>query len=497
MPKRDTNDAILSPENTGRPHTVSNEQRTSSWVLVLRSSVAFDINFPWATVSSGFLLTLALACTELESGNDTFGAQLEEDPSGAMSCADNEVLPGAHPNCPGNHRSETLGSLDGPLDITADTTWSGEVARTLAGDVVVRAPATLTILPGVRVEAEAGAMLLVERGAKLVAAGTRVAPVVFTSAKPPGERQPGDWRGVVLTGYARSHTTNLPVYNTLDDARAHFGGGPNATNDADCGTLSYVRVEFAGGDTNEGGTPGAALTFAGCGSATRVEYVQVHRGTDGLGLVGGATPILRAVISNTSPGDAVEWAGGYRGKIQYLVAQSGAAAGLVGNNAESQPNLEPVSRPEIYNATIVGIRPLLENGAHFGIVFRHGSSGIVRNSVIANFASAGLDLRGTTAIGEPNPEIVSHLLFWNNGPRGETQWTPAAEVLVSPSFRTKDPGLDLAIRRENPVFKASASTINTDFAPIALGFDATATYRGAVPYDGEDWTLGWTDFPTD
>lgn len=452
------------------------------------------VHFRRAALLSSLLATPTLACTKLESGGDSFGTAIKDDASRPRADASS---PGVEPSCGGMRPSETLGTSESALEISQDTTWGCDVGRLLAGDIVVRAPATLTIDAGVRVAAGPGAMLLVERGARLVAKGTREAPIVFTSAKAAGERQPGDWRGVILIGGAKSHTTNLPVYNTLDDARAHFGGGPNAADTANCGSLTYVRIEFAGGDTNEDSTPGAGLTFAGCGTDTYVEFVQVHRGTDGLGLIAGATPIKRTVVSNTSRGDAVEWTGGYRGNIQHLIAQSGAAAGLAGNNSESQPDVEPVSKPVIYNATVVGIRPLIENGAHYGVLFRHGSSGVVKNSIVANFANAGIDVRSKTVLGEPNADGVSHLLFWNNGPNSEGHWTSAAEDLVSPSFRAKDPGVELGFQRDTPVFKPTASTVNTDSAPIPAGFDATATYRGALPYDGDDWTTGWTEYPSD
>jgi hypothetical protein len=39
--------------------------------------------------------------------------------------------------------------------------------------------------------------------------------------------------------------------------------------------------------------------------------------------------------------------------------------------------------------------------------------------------------------------------------------------------------------------------VNSDIAVTPSGFDATATFRGALPVEGEDWTLGWTDYPLD
>lgn len=37
------------------------------------------------------------------------------------------------------------------------------------------------------------AALIVEPGGKLIAEGTKDAPIVFTSEQPKGQRKPGDW----------------------------------------------------------------------------------------------------------------------------------------------------------------------------------------------------------------------------------------------------------------------------------------------------------------
>jgi hypothetical protein len=37
----------------------------------------------------------------------------------------------------------------------------------------------------------------------------------------------------------------------------------------------------------------------------------------------------------------------------------------------------------------------------------------------------------------------------------------------------------------------------SNIAVTPPGFDPAATYRGALPFGGEDWMLGWTDYPLD
>lgn len=45
--------------------------------------------------------------------------------------------------------------------------------------------------------------LIVQRGSKIMAEGTATAPIVFTSERAPGEREPGDWGGLVICGKAK------------------------------------------------------------------------------------------------------------------------------------------------------------------------------------------------------------------------------------------------------------------------------------------------------
>ncbi len=64
--------------------------------------------------------------------------------------------------------------------------------------------AILTIEPGTVIKGVSNtkAALMIERGSKIMAAGTADMPIVFTSDKPKGQRAYGDWGGLVLCGYA-------------------------------------------------------------------------------------------------------------------------------------------------------------------------------------------------------------------------------------------------------------------------------------------------------
>lgn len=451
------------------------------------------------------LLEISSACTPLEPPTDFFGADagatraLSELNRGAG--ADSGLTrPSPIAGClPVAERPPfVVGEPDQPFELSEDADWSCRANYVLATPLVVRPGVTLSVGPDTRVSSARGAFVLIARGARLVAEGSREAPIIFTSARPPGRRAPADWRGLLMAGNARSHLTNATLPHTLSAPHAAYGGGPNGALEHDCGSLRYVRIEFAGGNTDEEALPVAALSLAGCGSATQVDYVQVHRATDGIGLFGGTARLKHVVVSNNGLGDAIEWTGGYTGEMQYVVAQSaGAAAAFKGSNSDTDPSLVPVSHPVIFNATAVGVRPTLPSGSHLGLLLQLGSAATLKNSIVTNFEDGGVELRSAQTIGAVSTNDISHVQFHDNGADGTTHLTAAAAGLDSDSLRERDPGLTGAKRRERPDFRPSDDSVRADISVTPAGFDPAATFRGALPFQGDDWTLDWTDYPVD
>ena len=92
--------------------------------------------------------------------------------------------------------------LDKPVvvvtgEIDGTEVWSNSNYYVLRGAVFVNEGATLEIQAGTRVIGEAGSVgtLIVLKGGRLNAIGTREAPIVFTSDQAPGSRARGDWGG--------------------------------------------------------------------------------------------------------------------------------------------------------------------------------------------------------------------------------------------------------------------------------------------------------------
>ena len=95
-------------------------------------------------------------------------------------------------------------------NITANTTWTSNNTYLIQGVIYVKNGATLTIQPGTVIlgdKATANSSLIITKGSKIMAVGTASQPIVFTSNQTTGQRNIGDWGGIVLLGKA---TNNNP-----------------------------------------------------------------------------------------------------------------------------------------------------------------------------------------------------------------------------------------------------------------------------------------------
>src|SRR5690606_9485742 len=101
------------------------------------------------------------------------------------------------------------------------------------------------------------------------------------------------------------------------DASGEYGGDDE---EHDCGSLKYVRVEWAGFQISLDNELNG-ISVAGCGSKTTLDYVQVHRGSDdGIEFWGGSAQASHIVVSGAQD-DSIDWDSGFQGKIQFLVVQ--------------------------------------------------------------------------------------------------------------------------------------------------------------------------------
>lgn len=244
------------------------------------------------------------------------------------SCDDNETTPDPTPPTPPVTPIPPVTTPSGPVDgagrviLTGDITANRKLVASekyiLRGFVYVTNGVTMEIEPGTVIfgDKETRGALIIEQGARIVANGTQQQPIVFTSAQAVGQRNYGDWGGLVLVGRA---PINRPLSTRLEGGlRGSFGGSDVNDNS---GTLKYVRIEFAGVPlTSAANSEINGLTLYGVGAGTTIDYVQVsYSGDDAYEWFGGTVNAKHLVALRTWDDD-FDTDFGYAGKIQYAVS---------------------------------------------------------------------------------------------------------------------------------------------------------------------------------
>lgn len=405
--------------------------------------------------------------------------------------------------------------------ISQSRTFACDTTYLLGGFVVVNNGATLSIEPGTIVRGDGTSALLIAREGKIDARGERTRPIVFTSIGSPGSRVAGGWQGLVLLGKARLNvgtldrefeglTTNNPDYR--------YGG---SDDEHDCGTLRYVRVEFAGRELQPNKELNN-LTVAGCGSRTTIDYVQLHKGRDdGIEFFGGTASAKHLVITGADD-DSVDWDEGYRGKLQFVAIQqhdltgAGDSNGFEASNQTNAFGANPVASPTVYNVTMIGDRD--SYNAVRAIYLKEGTHGTLRNVLATGFARVAIEVVSKESVSalllSPPMLSVENSLFHQIG-AGGTSYFPASgatedtgddgfseEAYFTNPARMNRFGVDPKLARpydlKNPGWiPASDSPVSEQAAtpPDDGFFDPSAAYVGAFAAGGEDWTLGWTAYP--
>lgn len=138
---------------------------------------------------------------------------------------------------------EVKGTIEG------NVTWTADKIYKLVGFVrvgeesefgTISKTGTLTIEPGTTIigdRATKGA-LIIQRGSKIFAVGTAENPIVFTSERNVGEREAGDWGGLIICGQAPNNLPNDKANRELEGGYGGFHGGSDENDNS--GSLKYV-----------------------------------------------------------------------------------------------------------------------------------------------------------------------------------------------------------------------------------------------------------------
>jgi hypothetical protein len=376
-------------------------------------------------------------------------------------------------------------------DIATDTTWTADNCYFLS-DIVFVNGATLTIEPGTLVRGLSGSALVVEKDSMLVAVGTADAPIVFTS----NETSPaaGDWGGIVLIGDA---TANIGVGMAEGFAiPPTYGGDDDAHN---CGTLQYLRVEYAGFAISEGNELNG-ITFYACGSGTTVDHVQVHMGfDDGIEWFGGGFDADHIVVTGASD-DSLDIDQGFHGTIQHVFVHQNPAVGdncFEVSNQGTDFDAVPKTEPEICNATCVGSGMGGEKSK--GITIKEATHGSWYANIFTNTTNAATTLLDDPQAAEVmagNIEIANNIFSGNLGaPEHDSKsvvidtaaWTMWVEDPARANL-SSDPGLG------SVDWGSPDATPSGDVSGDGSGCGGT-TYIGAIDPAGTNWTAeGWINY---
>jgi len=367
----------------------------------------------------------------------------------------------------------TLTEFDATLGVrvlTGSQTWSSANQYILKDRVFIKNGQTLIIDPGTKIygsfndnntplaktDDKVGALIAM-RGGRLVADGTAVAPIVFTSIRDlevltgidsaadpdslvgpaPTAADGGQWGGVVLLGNAPISVSDASGNNTGQSEIEGFLPSGTPSNDGDTladaieygsdagfpvdaaddsGVIRYVSIRHGGYQFADGKEING-LTLGGVGSGTVIDNVEVFANSDdGVEFFGGTVNTKHMVMAFNQD-DSFDIDSGHTGTHQFwfsiqnpgIADAAGEWDGLEGSPSNSTTQTAGFnngltrSKPKVWNATFVGpgrdSTVTIEKG-NFGLVMEDFVNPEVYNSVFDDFTQDLATLRdGATTFG--------------------------------------------------------------------------------------------------
>ncbi|MFT3846698.1 MAG: hypothetical protein QM725_16685 [Lacibacter sp.] len=434
--------------------------------------------------------------------------------------------------------------------INADTVLKKKNTYILKGVVYMVGNHTMTIEAGTTIKGSFSgtdvAALVITRGSKINAIGTASEPIIFTSASP--NPQSGDWGGIVICGKAPVNTAYngvsglIQVEGGIDNANGDglAGSGdavvPTAVANDNSGTLSYVRIEYAG-YAFQPDKEVNSLTMAAVGSGTTIDHVQVAYAKDDAFEWFGGSVNAKYLIAYKTQDDDFDTDNGYSGKVQFgliirdsLIADISNSEAFESDNNASGTTATPKTTAIFSNITAIGPRATLAN---VGNALFRGAAHIRRNTGISIYNSIimgwprGIEIDGTTGTSTILNVEDSTIRFRNNTLAGNTvntrftggtgatitndagfaTWftnsfynndllTNASDAkLIQPfNYSSPDP-TPFAGSNGNQKILTGGGFTDSKFTGDTF-FDKTVTFRGGIAPAGElaTWWKGWTKF---
>lgn len=344
---------------------------------------------------------------------------------------------------PADFKGELLAGQSATLDPTQ--------VYNLTGSFIVRGGATLTIPAGTRIEATGGtaSYIAIAQDGLLYVNGTSTNPVVMTSGN--AVKATGDWGGLVICGRASTNKGGSTGQTATSEVGDLTYGGTENTDSS--GVIRYLRVEYTGAAFNADKEFNGVSLF-GVGSGTVFEYVQAYKsGDDGIEFFGGAVN-PKYLIALHSEDDAVDFADGFSGTIDYVFIKDVAKAGVEGSNNGDNGAATPTTNATLKNFTI--LKGNLAGSEH-GMFLKEGTGKWNCQNIYIDGFTKGLKIKSAVE-------------------------DPSSNTNVDNGFITF-----------NPIYFGATITTQSEYAGtnttyLTVGTNTGAGNSGATP----TWATGWT-----
>lgn len=417
----------------------------------------------------------------------------------------------------------------------------------IKGTAFVRNGKTLTIPAGTVLfgEKRTKGTLVIDVGAKIEANGTASAPIIMTSDKLPGERDKGDWGGLIILGRANCNQNNPAIEGITPDVI--FGTFQSSEFDNESsGTMRYVRIEYAGialSPNNETNT----LTMGGVGRGTTIEYIEASYGGDDSFEWFGGTVDGKYLVAIGTWDDDFDCDFGWSGRVQFGLAvrdpfaadQSGSngfecdneaggndvtpyTSGVFSNitilgprydstksagnqhsgNYQHAMHLRRRTAISIFNSVFTGFPTMFRlDGASTEAQYTSGTGTVANNIMVAVGARGAANLfaagSGNDAASVGNYWNSNNNVTYNDGTKVNGHAKAISDAGVNPDLIM---GFNFTFLNypRNPNFATFTGPTQTgsDFGDgkLAGGFFQNVPFRGA--FGSTDWTDGWASFYT-
>jgi hypothetical protein len=364
------------------------------------------------------------------------------------------------------------------------------------------------IEPGTLIKVRNGLSVVVRAGARIEARGTADAPVIFTSAAAAGSQG-----AIGSDGRGPNHWNGLHIY-----------GAASVQPGTSSGVLTFVRVEFAGGNVQFNGLP--SLLLEDVDSTTLVRHVQVSYSfnADAFRFRGGNVDAAYLVAYATNGRDfSLEQ--GYRGRMQHLLAYRHPffPLNIPGPSIAGMLITGSGTNPTISNLTVLGPESLASTSLSYtlrfpsaGLLVNGGATFRIRNSVLMGFPQTAFHMgerQSAIALQQGRSEFTHNIIhsydlkdicrlpsnvfppFGSEDFRGFVLDPAFNNQLFSDAaeFQWTDPYQYDAGPKPEPLPVSKVLT-GADFSGIFFGqsFFQRVTYIGALGVD--TWLNPWTNF---